>query len=275
MKKIFIILFMLIPLALCAQEKAIYRITYECDALHKKVRQVYRWNLDIGQRTAVFYSPNYRQHSKLFDSVQTSDNLVAAMDEIKRLAAKYPNRSCMEVLIGLPEIGHYTYINKAGIDNQFIYEEKMPAIEWQLTDSVKMVSGYRCHRAETEVYGRKWIVWYAPEIPLSYGPYILGGLPGLILEAVDSEHLFSFTTVGIENITDDSKVELFGEKEAIKCSRGKYLALRQKSVGQTYKEAVNQLLGGSSKVIEIKDASGKEISNQIMADVNYLDLEVI
>lgn len=269
MKKIFIILFMLIPLALCAQEKAIYRITYECDALHKKVRQVYRWNLDIGQRTAVFYSPNYRQHSKLFDSVQTSDNLVAAMDEIKRLAAKYPNRSCMEVLIGLPEIGHYTYINKAGIDNQFIYEEKMPAIEWQLTDSVKMVSGYRCHRAETEVYGRKWIVWYAPEIPLSYGPYILGGLPGLILEAVDSEHLFSFTTVGIENITDDSKVELFGEKEAIKCSRGKYLALRQKSVGQTYKEAVNQLLGGSSKVIEIKDASGKEISNQIMADVNY------
>ena len=76
-----------------------------------------------------------------------------------------------------------------------------------------------------------------------------------------------------ENITDDSKVELFGEKEAIKCSRGKYLALRQKSVGQTYKEAVNQLLGGSSKVIEIKDASGKEISNQIMADVNYLDLK--
>ena len=110
-------------------------------------------------------------------------------------------------------------------------------------------------------------------MPLSYGPYILGGLPGLILEAVDSEHLFSFTTVGIENITDGSKVELFGEKEAIKCSRSKYLSLRKNSAGQTYMEAANQLLGGSRKVIKIKDASGKEISNQKMADVNYLDLK--
>lgn len=273
MKKIFIILFMLMPLALCAQEKAIYRITYECDALHKKVRQVYRWNLDIGQRTAVFYSPNYRQHSKLFESVQTSDNLVAVMDEIKRLAVKYPNRSCLEVLMGLPEKGHYTYINKAGIDDQFIYEEKLPEIEWQLTDSVKMVSGYRCHRAEAEVYGRKWTVWYAPEIPLSYGPYLLGGLPGLILEAVDAEHLFVFTTVGIENITDGSMVELFGEKEAIKCSRSKYLSLRKNDSGQTYMEAAKHVLGGSKKVIKITDASGKEITNQKMADRNYLDLK--
>lgn len=146
---------MLIPLVLCAQEKAIYRITYECDTLHKKVRQVYRWNLDIGYSTAAFYCPNYRHHSKLFESVRASDNPVAAMDEVKRLAAKYPNRSSLEVVIGVPEKGHYTYINKAGIGDQFIYEETLPEIKWELTDSVKTVSGYRCHQAEAEVYGRK------------------------------------------------------------------------------------------------------------------------
>lgn len=110
-------------------------------------------------------------------------------------------------------------------------------------------------------------------MPVSYGPYILGGLPGLILEAVDSGHLFSFTTVGIENVADDSKVELFGEKDAIKCSRSKYLSLRKNSSEQTHMEAVNNLLGGSTKVIKITDASGKEISNQKMDDVNYLDLK--
>ena len=51
---------MLLPLLLGAQEKAVYRITYDCDALYSRTRDVYRWNLDIGSTTAVFYSPNWR-----------------------------------------------------------------------------------------------------------------------------------------------------------------------------------------------------------------------
>lgn len=274
MKQTLIIFFTLLSLTLRAQERAVYRITYECNALYKKVRQTYRWNLDIGNSTAAFYNPNYRNHYKASKSLQASGNIAATLNGIKQLSARHPNRNSLEVMIGVPEQGKYTYVNKAGLDHLLLYEETIPDMKWKLADSIKTVNGYRCHQAEAEVYGRRWTVWYATELPISYGPYILGGLPGLILEAVDSESLFHFTAIGIENITDDSKIELLGAKDAIKCNRKKYLALRKRSSEQTYMEAAQNILGGSgSSIVRITDAGGNEISNQKVKLKNYLDIQ--
>ena len=73
------------------------------------------------------------------------------------------------------------------------YEEKLPQMSWETTGRDTTVCGYACLQAKAMVYGRDWTVWFAPEIPVSYGPYILGGLPGLILDAVDADGLFHFT----------------------------------------------------------------------------------
>lgn len=53
-------------------------------------------------------------------------------------------------------------------------------------------------QAVGSVYGRTWTVWYSIELPLNYGPYILNGLPGLIMAARDSDGLFDFKAVGVE-----------------------------------------------------------------------------
>ena len=271
MKKTLAILFMLLPLLLDAQEKAAYRITYDCDALYNRTRGVYRWNLDIGNTTAVFYSPNWRGHSEAAKSLQGTDDIASAMDVVKQLGSRYPNRNSLEILIGAPEHGKYTYVNKVGVD-QLMYEESLPDMDWELTDSVKMVCGYECHQARAEVYGRTWTVWYSTEIPIPYGPYLLGGLPGLILEAVDSDGIFRFTSVGIEDVHDGTDVNLYGKTDAVRCTRKKYLALRKSNAGQTYSEAVENLLGKGS-VARIVDASGKDISNQVQSEKNYLDLK--
>ena len=153
-----------------------------------------------------------------------------------------------------------------------MYEESLPDMDWELTDSVKTVCGYECHQARAEVYGRTWTVWYSTEIPIPYGPYVLGGLPGLILEAVDSDGIFRFTSVGIEDVHDATDVDLYGKTDAVRCTRKKYLALRKSNAGQTYSEAVENLLGKGS-VTRIVDASGKDISNQVQSEKNYLDLK--
>ena len=49
----------------------------------------------------------------------------------------------------------------------------------------------------TEFKGRKWTVWYSAEIPISDGPWKINGLPGLILDAVDSDSLYHFYCVGM------------------------------------------------------------------------------
>lgn len=273
MKKTFIILLMWLPLLLLnAQEKAVYRITYDCHALYDKTPQTYRWNLDIGNSTAVFYNPNHRKHEEAFQSMQKTDDITVLMNSIKQLGSKYPNRSNLEVLIGAPEKETYTYINKLGLDDIFMYEEHLPDIHWELTDSTKTVCSYPCHQAIASVYGRTWSVWYSTELPMPYGPYILGGLPGLILEASDTEEIFHFTCVGIETVHDDTTIALNGEKEAVKCTRKKYLELRKSIASQTYSEIATNVLSGAGKIVKITDASGKDITHQKQSTKNYLDI---
>ena len=210
-------------------------------------------------------------HSEAVKALQRTDDIAAAMNAVKQFGSRYPNRSSLEILMGAPEHGKYTYVNKVGID-QFMYEENLPAMDWELTDSVKTVCGYECHQAKAEVYGRTWTVWYSTEIPIPYGPYVLGGLPGLILEAVDTDGIFHFTSVGMEDVHDASEVALYGKTDAVRCTRKKYLALRKSNAGQTYSEAVESLLG-KGFVTQIVDASGKDISNQVQSEKNYLDLK--
>lgn len=276
MKKVFILMLLLLPLWLGAQEKAVYRITYDCDALRdNKARKTYRWNLDIGEATAVFYNTANRQYLTESEELRHStEDVMAGIAGLQQLWGKYPNRSSLQVWVGKPKAGKYTYMNRIGADD-LKYEEPLPPLDWTLTDSVKTVCGYTCHQAKAGVYGRVWTVWYAPELPLSYGPYVLGGLPGLILEAVDADGIFHFTAVGIGQAPEDTKVE-FGPslEEPVKCTRKKYLSLRKLRAEQTYSEQVKDLVAASgAKVVKITDASGNEISDQKPSRTNYLDLE--
>ena len=40
-------------------------------------------------------------------------------------------------------------------------------------------------------------------VPVSDGPWKLGGLPGLIMEAYDTGKHYSFTMIGLEKVTDE------------------------------------------------------------------------
>lgn len=84
----------------------------------------------------------------------------------------------------------------------FRYEEEMPELEWELTDSVANVAGYECHGARCEFRGRQWNVLYTEEIPLMDGPWKLHGLPGLIMKASDDKGHYSFECIGIKSKAD-------------------------------------------------------------------------
>lgn len=74
------------------------------------------------------------------------------------------------------------YDFKAG--NLHKYTEPYEEMEWNIAgDSTKSILGYDCIRAVTDYHGRKWRVWFAPDIPVQDGPWKLHGLPGVILAA--------------------------------------------------------------------------------------------
>lgn len=84
------------------------------------------------------------------------------------------------------------------------YTEDIEERDWSITeDSVKTVLGYDCLLATANYHGRQWKVWFTPDIPINAGPWKLLGLPGLIMEAVDSTGQHHFTITRIESVNMD------------------------------------------------------------------------
>ena len=79
------------------------------------------------------------------------------------------------------------------------YDEPFSDIDWLIVeDSTKTILDYQCIMATTDYHGRKWTVWFTPEIPMQDGPWKFCGLPGLIMEASEPSGQHSFTATGIE-----------------------------------------------------------------------------
>lgn len=273
MRKILVFVMMLSAMLVGAQEKAQYRVTYDCDAQYGPQRQVYRWHLDIGETSAVFYSPNNREKDKVIDEVVGDNDVTSVMARLRTIKSEFPNPNPLEVLVESSAGGRYTYLNEIVSDKMW-YEEGLPQMSWETTGRDTTVCGYACLQAKARVYGRDWTVWFAPEIPVSYGPYVLGGLPGLIMDAEDADGLFHFTAVGLEQDPADAIVELARKDKAVKCTRKKYMELREKANGQSYSDKLREMGVDSRTVVKVVSEDGKDIDlNESRPKQNYLDLE--
>ncbi|HJD86181.1 MAG TPA: GLPGLI family protein [Empedobacter falsenii] len=79
----------------------------------------------------------------------------------------------------------------------FLYKENLPKLNWTLQKDIKQILNYSAKKATVKYGGRNWTAWYTEDIPLQYGPYKFGGLPGLILEIYDDKEHYHFTANSI------------------------------------------------------------------------------
>lgn len=132
------------------------------------------------------------------------DSLImrSSPDQIAQAAmdGKLSNGEFMTIYKNYPE-GRLTHTEKICQD-WFRYDEEMPALDWELTDSVTTVLGYECQSARCSFRGREWTVFYTEEIPIMDGPWKLHGLPGLIMKASDKEGHYTFECIGIKSKAD-------------------------------------------------------------------------
>lgn len=93
------------------------------------------------------------------------------------------------------------------------YAEDWEKPEWEIGDSTKTILGYECVEATTDYRGRKWTAWFTPEIPIQEGPWKLCGLPGLILEAYDTNRDYTFEANGlVQNPNSEVGIFTYDEK---------------------------------------------------------------
>ena len=71
--------------------------------------------------------------------------------------------------------------------NDIYYRDTIHPMRWELSEETKMIDSLECHKAETVFRGRRYTAWFCPAIELPFGPWKLGGLPGLIVEAYENK----------------------------------------------------------------------------------------
>lgn len=88
-------------------------------------------------------------------------------------------------------------------DEYYTYSEPLKGIKWKLTDNKAELLGYEVQKAVAYYGGRHWEAWFAPQIPISDGPYKFHGLPGLILKINDSENHYVFVVKSLSVIDEE------------------------------------------------------------------------
>ena len=106
----------------------------------------------------------------------------------------------------------------------YAYTVPMSDLVWEVGDSVRTILGYECQQAVTDYHGRRWTAWFAPDVPVSSGPWQLMGLPGLIMEAESDGGEYAFIINSIE-ATDRPITPRPGEHEYIRTDRIKFLRI--------------------------------------------------
>lgn len=91
---------------------------------------------------------------------------------------------------------------------RYCYYDTVPNRDWELTSDTQTIADFACVKANfTFRSGEKGYVWYAPAIPVPFGPETLYGLPGLILEVGSYESPYKISTLKIK-IPYDEKIDM-------------------------------------------------------------------
>ena len=194
-----------------------------------------------------FYSPV----TEYIDSLSSTPEGKARLQEISRAALESGDFD------GIPQPDGTIYVIKSFTDGtlkhydtsgleKLVYEEPVARLDWNINDSTRIILGYECIMATADYHGRKWIAWFAPEIPLQNGPWKLDGLPGLILEATAAGGQYSFVATGIQQTRKPvGPVYLAGEYESTK--RIDYLKAKRAFMDNPLGK-INAQFGGKGKI---------------------------
>ncbi|WP_396158302.1 GLPGLI family protein [Flavobacterium sp.] len=122
-----------------------------------------------------------------------------------------------------------SYTEEDIFGDEFVIKDSLPKIDWQITTEIKIIGDYNCVKAtyiepvsknDLEAYERYQekinngkttlfqmkkpepqtiTAWYTSEIPVSFGPNGVWGLPGLILQLENENYIYFCTKVSLKN----------------------------------------------------------------------------
>lgn len=120
-----------------------------------------------------------------------------------------------------------TMIQNEKLLKNYFFSESYPQIKWNITSQVKKIGNWHCTKAEGYFKGRNYEAWFTTEIPTTGSPWKLTGLPGVVLEASDTQKQVQFLFTGIENNYSARFVINAIPEKGIKTSKNDFVKMRE------------------------------------------------
>ncbi len=141
------------------------------------------------------------------------------------------------------------------------YQEKMPELNWKISDSIRIKGSVVVKKAEADFGGRQWIAWFAPSISYPIGPYKFQGLPGVIVELYDNSGHYRFELTKIQPVKPFSfEINL---SQSQKIDKNKFIMDLNKIILN------NKLVKLKTKGIKLETEDGKVINTNDMFQKAY------
>lgn len=253
-----------VALAAMAQNKAGIIVSYECTTPSK-------WEKPVKSEMSLLASATEAKYfnglSLWIDSLKsTPEGKAQYMEIVKKTCLTIePDGSMSWDLTKGPTKNSHTYVftdlaneslthyDKYGEDQGY-YTEPLAEMQWTMVeDSTANILGYECMMAESDYHGRHWKAWFTPEVPVSFGPWKLHGLPGLILKA-EANGGFSFLATGLEH-TDRVMSTMYLKEDYSKVDRKKALENAEYYVNNA--ESIMNAQGQNVKIYSVDDNGNK------------------
>ncbi|WP_329905094.1 GLPGLI family protein [Porphyromonas pogonae] len=217
-------------------------------------------------------------HSRFIDysayAVDSAQVCKAPAGEIKTLSEKeFKNTHYFTpVIYNIAKDKKLTVYDYIGLD-LCKYSEELPIVKWESVDGSMDVCGYKCAKAVGSYAGRRWTVWYTPDIPLPYGPWKLIGLPGLVLKATDADGIHTFEAISIRNtavpcVSRDARDATGTSRDKFIATRNKFMESPMSNIPQESIKEISVLKNGDEKTLII---NGVPLRN---FDGTYIPLEL-
>lgn len=85
------------------------------------------------------------------------------------------------------------YFTQKEEEKTYLVKDDLPEVKWDINHTqTKKINQFVCKKATTNFRGSKIVAWYAPEIPIPFGPWKFKGLPGLMLEVYSQNDRFIY-----------------------------------------------------------------------------------
>jgi GLPGLI family protein len=189
----------------CAQQPdtAIGKVTY--DFIH--LRDTANRNQPYKETMTLLLGRNASVYRSLDKQLQAERLARQILDQVK--SAPNPNSVDLTIKSSGPVTNeeYFQYLNRKklyieeNVVNYYLVEEPLPHIDWKIQDDTLSFGALHCQKAIAHFKGRDYTAWFCADLPFRNGPWKLSGLPGLIIEAYDSEKEVLFKFDGFEDVS--------------------------------------------------------------------------